>query len=98
VVRVIDRWPALAAQLRQALLAEGEGKLAASVDSLSVVEPCGCGDDFCQSFYTRPRPDGAYGPDHRNISLNPPWPGMLILDVVHDEIAFVEILQRPELD
>jgi len=23
---------------------------------------CGCGDDFCQSFYTQPRPEGPYGP------------------------------------
>jgi hypothetical protein len=32
-------------------------------------------------------PPGAYGDGHRNICLDPPLPGHLILDVVHDNIA-----------
>jgi hypothetical protein len=94
----MDQWPVLAGQLRQALEAEGYAQLAVSVDGLNVVELCGCGDDFCKSFSTRPKPEGAYGPGHRNISLAAPWPGYLILDVVHDEIAFVEVLYRTALD
>lgn len=58
---------------------------------------CGCEDDFCQSFYTAPKPTGAYGDDHRNVCLDPPWPGDLILDVAHDSIAYVEVLYRARL-
>jgi hypothetical protein len=98
VVRVVDQWPTLAGQLRRALLAEGEATRAASVDVLRVVELCGCGDDFCQSFYTAPKPDGAYGPGHRDVFLDPPWPGLLIVDILQDEIVFVEVLYRSPLD
>ncbi|TCC65454.1 hypothetical protein E0H73_00445 [Kribbella pittospori] len=96
--RLVDRWPKLSIELRDALTAEDEAGLARSVDSLEVVQPCGCGDDFCQSFYTADPPDGAYGPGHRNALLDPPWTGMLILDVVDDEIVYVEVLDRPPLD
>ena len=98
VDRLIDRWPKLSSELRDALIAEDETGLASSVDSLEVVQPCGCGDDFCQSFYTADPPDDAYGPGHRNVLLDPPWTGMLILDVVDDEIVYVEVLDRPPLD
>lgn len=94
--RLVERWPVLAEQLRAALAEAGEADLAASVDSLEVYEMCGCGDDFCQSLYTGPRPDGAWGPGLRNVCLTPPWPGMLILDVVDDAIRYVEVLHRPE--
>jgi len=95
---VVDQWPTLAGQLRRALLTDQETTLAASIDSLTVVALCPCGDDFCQSFYTAPKPDGAYGPGHRNVLLDPPWAGYLILDVVEDEIVFVEVLYRTPLD
>ncbi len=68
------------------------------METLRVVARCGCGDDFCQSFYTAPKPDGAYGPGHRNVLLDPPWSGMLILDVVDGLIAYVEVLDRDPLD
>jgi hypothetical protein len=35
---------------------------------------CGCGDDFCQSFHTATPPAAAYGPNHWNLMLDPPWP------------------------
>ncbi|MEQ7129212.1 hypothetical protein ABN034_32430 [Actinopolymorpha sp. B11F2] len=94
----MDRWPALATQLRHALLAESEVALAGQVDTLVVVAQCGCGDDFCQSFYTEPKPEGAYGPGHRNVLLDAPWAGLLILDVVDDHIAYVEVLYREPLN
>jgi len=98
VDRLIDRWPRLSGELRDALIAEDEADLASSVDALEVVQRCACGDDFCQSFYTAQPPDDAYGPGHRNVLLDPPWTGMLILDVVDDEIVYVEVLDRPSLD
>ena len=96
--RLIDRWPKVASELRDALIAEDEAGLANSVDSLEVVQACGCGDDFYQSFYTADPPNGAYGPGHRNVVLDPAWTRLLILDVVDDEIVYVEVLDRPPLD
>jgi hypothetical protein len=98
VDRLIDRWPKLSSELRDALIAEAQAGLANSVDALEVVQRCGCGDDFCQSFYTADPPDGVFGPGHRNVLLDPPWTGMLILDVVDDAIVYVEVLDRPPLD
>ncbi|MEV0568272.1 hypothetical protein [Dactylosporangium sp. NPDC050588] len=90
-------WPVFTAELAAALAAEGEDRLTDQVDRLRVVEVCGCGDDFCQSFYTAAKPAGAYGVGHRNVCLDAPWPGYLILDAVHDEIMYVEVLYRSPL-
>ncbi|KUL41331.1 hypothetical protein [Actinoplanes awajinensis] len=93
-----SRWPILTAQIVAALRDEGENGLAEQVATLRVLQICDCDDDFCQSFYTQPPPDGAYGPDHRNVALIPSWSGMLVLDVVRDVIMFVEVLYRPPHD
>ncbi|WP_019136141.1 hypothetical protein [Cellulomonas massiliensis] len=95
VDRLVDRWPIFASELRAALLDADERALADDVDDMVVVQVCGCGDDFCRSFYTAPPPDGTWGPGHRNISLSPPWPGMLVLDVVDGSITYVEVSGRP---
>jgi hypothetical protein len=94
---VSAKWPHLAAELVTALREEGEDDLADRVDSLHVLQECGCDDDFCQSFFTAPEPTGAYGPGHRNVGLSPSKPGYLILDVVDDAIVYVEVLHRPPL-
>jgi hypothetical protein len=44
------RWPYLAAELVTALREEGESDLADRVETLRVLQRCGCDDDFCQSF------------------------------------------------
>jgi hypothetical protein len=44
-------------------------------------------------FYTRPKPNGSYGSGHRNVALAPE-DGMVILDVVEEKIACVEVLYR----
>src|SRR5262245_36475286 len=90
-------WPIFAAELVAALDSSGEDRLTDQIDRLRIVEVCGCGDDFCQSFYTAPKPAGAYGDGHRSVCLDPPWPGYLVLDVVHDSIAYVEVLYRSPL-
>jgi hypothetical protein len=81
---VVDIFPALARELQEFLAA-------AQVPDLAVVERCRCGDDFCGMFYVLPKPNGAYGPGHRNVALTPEE-GMLILDVVADKIAAIEVL------
>jgi hypothetical protein len=85
------------AQELQRLLQAQKPELAAQVPNLKIVRGCGCGDDFCASFYTQPKPKGAYGPGHDTLLLDTAAPGMLILDVVDGIISFVEVLYRPDI-
>jgi hypothetical protein len=94
--RISETLPVLSQELEQLLKDTGEAELASQVSGLEILDRCRCGDDFCASFYTQPKPNGAYGPGHRNVILEPAK-GMLILDVVHDLIAHVEILHRDEI-
>jgi hypothetical protein len=102
--KLVERWPKLASQLRGALLRDGEVELASQVEDLRILEMCDCGDDFCQSFYTEPPAGEAYLSDrHRNWYPDDDdddlgWDGYLILDVLDERIAFVEVLYRPPLD
>ena len=89
-------FPELAAELQQLLADQGESKLAEQVPGLTLIERCRCGDDFCGMFYVLPKPVGAYGPEHRNVALEP-REGMLIIDVLADKIAAVEVLYRDEV-
>jgi hypothetical protein len=91
-----DTLPALASELRQLLTENGEPGLAAQVPGLMIFDRCRCGDDFCSTFYTQPKPNGSFGPGHRNVRLMP-TEGMLILDVVAGEIACVEVLDREDV-
>ena len=88
--------PELVNELEALLGAQGEANLAALVRGLQIVERCRCGDDFCATFDVQPKPEGAYGPTHRNVVLDPDR-GMLILDVVNQEIACVEVLYRDDV-
>lgn len=89
---VRDVLPDVALSLAECLRLEGEVALADQVDRLQYHAPCGCDTTGCRSFYTAPKPAGSYGPRHRNILLDPPSGGLLIVDVVGSNIAFVEIL------
>ena len=88
--------PEFATELRQLLEEQGEPELAAQVPNSAVVDRCRCGDDFCATIYTKPKPKGGFGPGHRNVRLMPE-DGMLILDVVAGEIACIEILDRNDV-
>lgn len=87
--------PEFGKELAQLLEAQ-KPELAVQVPTLKTVEGCACGDDFCSSFYTQPKPKGAYGPGHYTLTLEPAN-GMLNLDVVNGIISFVELLDRPEI-
>lgn len=91
-----ETFPAFANELRQLLIDKGELELAARVSSLKIFDRCRCGDDFCATIYTQPKPEGGYGPGHRNVALAPVQ-GMLILDVVAEKIACVEVLYRGDV-
>lgn len=88
--------PEFSAEVTHLLEQSGERELAEQVGSIRVVEKCSCDDDFCASFYTQPKPSGAYGPNHRNVTLRPKS-GDIILDVVDDQICFVEVLCRDDV-
>jgi len=91
-----NMFPELATELQELLSQKGEPELAAQISGLKVLDRCRCGDDFCGMFYVLPKPRGAYGPGHRNIPMEPNT-GMMILDVVGDKIAAVEVLYRNEV-
>lgn len=93
---LIETLPQVARELEQLLKERGELSLAAQVSTLEIVDRCRCGDDFCASFYTQPKPEGPYGPDHRCFDLDAAK-GMVILDVVSGSIAHVEILNRDDV-
>ncbi|WP_197042585.1 hypothetical protein [Microbispora rosea] len=82
---VRELFPELIADLIACLEEAGETELAIVAWDVRLYQWCECGDDFCQSFYTAPRPDGAYGPGHRCVPLIPKK-GDLILDVVRNRI------------
>jgi hypothetical protein len=88
--------PELAEEVERLLLESDEKELVTQVPALRIVERCRCGDDFCSTFYVQPKPEGAYGPDHRNVVLDPPR-GMLVLDVVGNKIACIEVLYRDDI-
>src|SRR5689334_6753949 len=80
---LVDAFPTLCDEIRHLLNEAGESHLAAPLERLSIVDRCRCGDDFCATFYTAPRPVGTYGKGHRCVSLEPAK-GMVILDVVDE--------------
>lgn len=88
--------PEFAGELHALILASEEPQLAFQVESLRVLDRCRCGDSFCATLYTAPKPDGSYGPTHRNVVLDPAN-GMIVLDVVDERIVCVEILYRDDL-
>ncbi|WP_433452515.1 hypothetical protein ACQPXS_30765 [Streptomyces sp. CA-142005] len=90
-------FPELVTELITLLENEGEPELAICAWDLRLVDECGCGDEFCQSFQTAAHPQGEpYGAGHRSVPLLPSR-GMLCLDVVDDRIMYVEVLDRPPM-
>ena len=91
-----DSIPELAREIEGLLVEQGEHRLAAQVARVRIVDRCRCGDPFCATFYTAPRPQGSWGAGHRNIELACEI-GMLILDVVNENVTCVEVLFRDEI-
>jgi len=88
--------PEFARELRDLLAKAERADLADRVEGLAIIGRCHCDDDFCSSFYTAPKPDGAYGLGHSNLTLSPKE-GMIILDLVDDEIQYVEVIDRSDV-
>jgi hypothetical protein len=88
--------PEFAAELECLLVAAGERDLAAEVATLRLVDRCRCGDWFCATVYCAPHPQGAWGPGHKTICLDPSK-GMINVDVVDGKVVEVEVLYRDDL-
>ena len=95
-VRLGQVLPELTGEIVGLLRAAGESALAVKFEFQPFHRWCECGDDFCQSFYTQPPPEGSFGPGHRTVCLDPDA-GMINIDVVGDDIRYVEVLYRPEV-
>ena len=91
--RLTEVLPEFALELRSLLEQSGEHQLAEQIDELAIFDVCRCGDWFCASFYTQPKPKGAYDSPHDTIVLEPKE-GELLLEIVGGRIAHVEILHR----
>lgn len=94
--KLSDQFPELVSELAMLLSNSNEEQLAETVSALTVVDRCRCGDSFCAMMYTAARPEGSYGPKHRNVALDPEK-GMLILDILDERIVGIEILYRDEI-
>ena len=88
--------PDLANELTSLLRKKNERGLVEQVPLLRLVDRCRCGDDFCATLYTAPKPKGVYGPNHESLSLDLSS-GQLILDLVDRKIVCIEILFREDL-
>jgi hypothetical protein len=95
-ILLTDALPNFASELQRLLTEGGYAELAQKVPELRIVERCRCGDDFCATFYTEPKPQGSYGAGHENVELEPER-GMIILDVVNNRIMCVEVLDRDDV-
>lgn len=79
------------------LLKLGEAGLAGEVSALEIRDRCRCGDDFCATMFVRPRPRSSVeGRAGRTIDLESE-DGYLIVDIVDDHIAEIEILYRDDV-
>jgi hypothetical protein len=89
-------FPSLSQELQSSLVAQGEPGLAAQVHELQIFDRCRCFDDYCATFYTKPKPDGGFGSGHRSVPLASAR-GEIVLDVVDDAIAAVEVFHRDDI-
>jgi hypothetical protein len=88
--------PGLASELEVLLRGDEELELASQIASLMVVDRCRCDLNSCATIYNVPKPEGAWGPTHRNIVLDVPE-GMTVIDVVDEKIVCIEMLDRDEI-
>src|SRR5437763_6815286 len=91
-----EAFPEVAEDLRQ-LLREEEPDLSEQVASLVITEPCGCGDDFCASFYTGPRPSDSGSAREGIYQTVAGGEFVFAASLVDGRVYYIEILSRPEI-
>ncbi len=93
---LIEMMPELATEVRELAERSGDPGLAEQVATLRIFDRCRCGDSFCATIYTQPKPAGSWGPHHKCLPLDANA-GMIVLDLVAGRIACVEVLHRDEI-
>ena len=93
---VRDILPEMIAELESGLKEYERPELAGTVANLVMVDRCRCGDYFCGTFYTAPKPSGAWGIGHETIPLDCDN-GYLNIDVLNGDIVSIEVLYRNEI-
>ncbi|MGI8467675.1 MAG: hypothetical protein ACR2N3_04410 [Pyrinomonadaceae bacterium] len=91
-----DVLPELSSELKSLFEKEKKSELAEQVDTLQITDRCRCGDDFCATIYTVPKPKGAWGTNHYTLPLDPEK-GMINVDILNGKIVEIEILNRDEI-
>jgi hypothetical protein len=95
-IPLCEALPSFSKELGALLVTENEPGLASQVSQSVIVDRCRCADGFCVTFYAQPKPDGAYGPGHRCLEVQPEH-GTIIVDVLGETIAQVAVLYRDEI-
>ena len=63
-----DTLPAPATELRPTSRRASRTRIGCTGAGTDDSDRCRCGDDFCATFYTRPKPEGSFGSGHRCVS------------------------------
>jgi hypothetical protein len=88
--------PEFAAELEELLRTSKEPELATQISKLCIARRCSCEDDFCATFYTQFDPAVHPRMNAHCLELDPEE-GMIILDVIVDQIAGIEVLYRDDV-
>ena len=89
--------PGLAERIETALRTQGEERLAEQVDGLRITDVCSCDQPYCASFHTGIAPMKRWVMRGRQVELADRGPGVVTVDVVRGEIAYVEVLHLDEV-
>ena len=91
-----DALPELSTELKSLLENDGLAPLAEQIEFLRLVGRCRCDSKTCATFYTVPKPEGAWGAGHHNIVLDVEE-GLMVVDTLDGKIVCVEILDRADI-
>lgn len=92
-IQLSKAFPDIAAEIKALLREDGFEDLFNEIDHLEIVDICRCDSPDCATFYTAPKPDGAW-PNHRNIMLSSD--NIVVIDISEEKIVCVEMLERPD--
>ncbi len=105
-MRLREALPEFVEEIVESLTCSGRPELATQVDSLDLASRCGCGDDFCSTFYVTsgrsplsPDERKERGPHFRDTLDLDAKSGSVLIDLDHlDRIVTVEVLNRPDVE
>ncbi len=95
MLKLSQALPQFAQELSRGLISLGYTQLAASVDSLEIVERCKCDEPGCVTFYAVPKLSAPHPDKCQRIIA--PVRGVTCIQVSDQQITWVEVLGRPEL-